>query len=274
MTNPITNNRRTLYVIVPVLNEAPNLPRLFNAFQRLQSAYPTYDKQIILIDDGSTDDTASVARELGTKLQLTVISHDGNKGPGYAFGTAFAFLADRLCNDDWVLTLEGDNTSRLELLSQMFHRADEGYDVILASPYLYGGGIVNTVPLRVLLSKAANLFVKEILGLEGLVTVSSFYRLYRGSAILALQRIYGERIIERTGFECMVEMLMKMVFLHTSISEVAMVLDSSVRIGKSKMKIMRTMRGYLALYRQMDAWKSRSTHVGVANTMIGHQTVS
>ena len=53
--------------------------------------------------------------------------------------------------------------TRHELLRRMFHRAEEGYDVVLASPYMYGGGIVNTSPLRVFLSHVANAFVKELL---------------------------------------------------------------------------------------------------------------
>ena len=50
-----------------------------------------------------------------------------------------------------------------------------------------------------------------------------------------MQEVYGPRIVERHGFENMVEMLMKMVFLGSSISEIAMVLDSSQRSGPSKM---------------------------------------
>ena len=44
----------------------------------------------------------------------------------------------------------------------------------------YGGAIENTTTWRVLMSRVANVFVKEVLGLTGIATVSSFYRLYRG----------------------------------------------------------------------------------------------
>ncbi len=62
--------------------------------------------------------------------------------------------------------MEGDNTSRHELLQQMFTRSGEGYDVILASPYMYGGGITNTSTYRVIISHVANAFVKEFIGLD------------------------------------------------------------------------------------------------------------
>jgi dolichol-phosphate mannosyltransferase len=184
-----------------------------------------------------------------------VLSSPTNRGPGNAFGMAFEHLATCLSASDWVVTLEGDNTSRRELLRTMFHRIGEGYDVILASPYMYGGGITNTSALRIFISHIANAFVKEFLGVHGIMTVSSFFRLYRGSVLLRLQDYYGQRIIERPGFECMIELLLKMMYLRTTISEVPMLLDTSVRAGKSKMKIMRTILGYIALARRLNAWQ-------------------
>lgn len=245
----------TLTLIVPVLNEAPNMPRLMAAFAEIAVQFARFSPCFVLVDDGSTDGTAAAAQSLAGALSFQVLRHEVNQGPGGAFGTAFAHLAPTLTDEDWVVTLEGDNTSRHELLTQMFHRMDEGFEVVLASPYLYGGGITNTDGLRVFLSKMANLFVKEILGLGGLVTVSSFYRLYRGSAIRRLQMHYGARVLERVGFECMVEMCMKMVYLNITMSEVPMILDTSRRIGRSKMKITRTIRGYIALLGRRDAWK-------------------
>src|ERR1700704_3856744 len=103
------------------------------------------------------------------------VRHEDNRGPGAAFATGFALFHGRLSPADWVVTIEGDNTSRVELLGQMLTRAQEGFDVVLASPYLYGGGIVNTSLWRTVLSHVANLFVKEALGLHGIMTMSSFF---------------------------------------------------------------------------------------------------
>ncbi|MDP7097121.1 MAG: hypothetical protein QF511_01130, partial [Rhodospirillales bacterium] len=61
--------------------------------------------------------------------------------------------------------------------------------------------------------------------------------------------------VERAGFESMVEMLVKMVHLKMAISEVPMVLDTTLRAGKSKMKVMKTVIGYLSLYRLKGRWR-------------------
>jgi dolichol-phosphate mannosyltransferase len=253
-----------LHVLVPVFNEAPNMPALCEAFRQLRGELgDRYAVRFMLVDDGSTDDTVGAARAGAGDLDLSVLRHEHNRGPGAAFATGFAALAGAMGADDWVITMEGDNTSRHELIRQMLARArSEGFDAVFASPYMYGGGITQTSFLRKLLSGGANLIVKDLLDIQGILTVSSFFRLYRAATLARLQRAFGPGIVERTGFESMVEMVMKMTMMGITISEVAMVLDSSRRKGKSKMKILRTIRGYLALWRYKQGWLAKARSAG------------
>ena len=244
-----------LYVVVPVFNEEPNIPALCKAFRDLGDELSNrFSLHYILVDDGSTDRTVAVARREAGTLDLVVLQHEANIGPGAAFATGFTHLAQRLGEHDWVITMEGDNTSRHELIKQMLTRAAEGLDAVFASPYMYGGGFTQTTFLRKLLSSGANLIVKDLLDIQGILTVSSFFRLYRARTVLRLQRVFGAGIVERTGFESMVEMVMKMTMLRITISEVAMLLDSSRRKGKSKMKLLRIIRGYLVLWMYKRGW--------------------
>lgn len=254
----------SLYVIVPVFNEAENLKNLFNSFRSLANEFsPDLNVRFILVDDGSADGTGKIARKLANGLNFVLLTHPVNQGPGKAFASAFEHLASILHDDDWVITMEGDNTSRHELIRQMFTRAKEGYEVVLASPYMYGGGIINTSGLRVILSHVANAFVKEFLGIHGIHTMSSFFRLYRGIVVRRLQAQYGPCIIERAGFESMIELLLKMIYLQTKISEVPMLLDTARKKGKSKMKIIKTIYGYLTLWKDKKQWQ----HIGGGNRL-------
>src|SRR5579872_2632032 len=251
---------RSFFVIVPVFNEAPNLDRLFGAFADLVTKLGTeYRMMFLLVDDGSTDGTAEEAGKTAGALDILVLKHQTNMGPGRAFATAFEYLSKRIVDDDWVATMEGDNTSRHELIEQMLVRSREGYDVMLASPYQYGGAIENTIGIRVILSHVANGFLKSFIGLHGFLTMSSFFRLHSAAVIRRLQDCYGPAIIERAGFEGIVEMLIKMALLHHRITELPMVLDTSRRIGKSKMKLLRTIRGYLTLALDRSRWAKQAS---------------
>jgi hypothetical protein len=89
--------------------------------------------------------------------------------------------------------------------------------------------------------------MKKSLGLSGLATLSSFYRVYQVSALRELHARYGNDFIKSRGFECMVEILYRAARLGLRISEVPMVLDGSRRAGRSKMRVVQTSLAYLRL---------------------------
>ena len=250
--------RPRLFVLVPVLDEAPNIPRLLANLSSLAARlHEEMECRAVFVDDGSTDGTTERIREEARSLGVEVLRHEVNQGPGRAFATGFRHLATQLEDTDWVATMEGDNTSRVETLLQMLVRRQEGFEVVLASPYMYGGGLTNTSLVRVLLSHGANSLIKELLGIHGILTMSSFFRLYAAPVLRRLQARYGAGILETPGFECMVELLAKLIGEGATISEVAMPLDGSQRLGQSKMKVTRTIRGYLRLF-----WVGRHWRLG------------
>lgn len=247
---------RTLFIIIPAFNESANLDRLMTSFREITAEFRAkYYLRFIMVDDGSIDNTGILSQKMAKGLDFVLLSHPATMGPGYAFGTAFKYLESHLRTEDWVVTMEGDNTSPLELLKQMFIRTQEGYEVILASPYMYGGRVVITSAMRTFMSHIANVFIEETLGIHGILTMSSFYRLYRGDVLRRLQLCYGPRIVEHKGFESMVELLLKMIYLQVNISEVPMILDTSHRVGKSKMKILPTIYNYLTLWKDKGRWQ-------------------
>ena len=247
--------KRNLYIIIPVLNEAQNVPRLVESIFLLKNSLEKeFEIHCVVVDDGSTDQTSILFKREAEKIRLILLTHQTRLGPGAAFSTAFQHVVPLLLDEDWVLTCEGDNTSRLALVNQMLVRSREGFDVVFASPYLYGGAIVNTSLWRVFLSAASNLLVKEFIGLRGLMTVSSFFRLYRAPVLKKLAHRFGPGILERSGFECMLEMSVKLVLIGASITEIAMTLDTRLRAGKSKMNVLKTIYGYGAVYLAKSKW--------------------
>lgn len=237
-----------IHIVVPVLNEEGGVLRFIEDLRGRLEALGCAAR-LIVVDDGSTDATADICRRASAaSLPIEVLSHARNLGPGAAFRTGFLRVIEAGQADDLILTLEGDGTSDLAILPRMLRRArEEGDLVVLASCYLYGGGIRGTDLHRVALSHLANGLMKKALGLSGLSTLSSFYRLYTLQAVRRMHERWGDGFIRSQGFECQVEILYRAAQLRLPISEVPMVLDNSRRAGRSKMRILRTSLAYLRL---------------------------
>jgi len=237
------------YFILPAYNEVGIKITVQKII--LLSEQMEIESKILLIDDGSNP---KLENYLGEDLKnfsiLSLIRLEVNQGPGKAFATAFEHLPSLLDSQDIVITLEGDGTSPLEILPEMIMRLKglpSWYDIVLASPYTYGGSITDATTSRKILSYAANGIFRNLLGLRGIWTISSFYRVYSHVAINELRSCFGTGIINSDGFECMAELLWKSKEIGLRISEVPSILDNESRVGRSKMKIFRTIIGYFRL---------------------------
>ncbi len=236
-----------LRFLAPMLNEARNLPGLLREIAAsAESVAADYD--VLLVNDGCTDDTTQVLERLARSYPVTQLVHPTHRGVGHAFNSGFEDLLDRLEDDDIVVTLEADCTSDLSIVPDMLRRLNEGNDLALASCYLPGGGIATTDPFRIAISRIANRAARLVFGLNDIHTLSSFFRMVRGSAIRALARSYGRPLLKTPGFECMLEMLAMSRGIGLKVVEVPMILDHARRQGRSKMSIPRATAGYLILF--------------------------
>jgi len=236
-----------IFFIIPVYNEAANLPELLSSLRKwsLSRNEPCH---VVAVDDGSRDATAEILRAY-RDLPITVVSHEVNRGVHEVFRSGFRAWSELpFGSADLVVTVEADNTSSLEILDSMLACARQRDDIVLASCYAPGGEVVRTNLLRKTLSFCANLILRCTPGMPQVYTFSSFYRIYRAPFLEYALRSYGPRLIEEQGFVCVVEMLLKFGMLKARISEVPLRLDGERRKGPSKMKVVRTIRGYLGLF--------------------------
>lgn len=225
------------HFIIPAYNEEENLPRLLADLEQRIHLFPE-GSRVLIVDDGSQDRTAEVVAAYKGPVPIELLSMGHNQGPGAAFRAGFLEVLERCEQDAYVVTLEADTTSDLDALPGMIERVDRGADVVLASWVM-----LNVKPLRRLLSAGAGWVVRRSLGVEA-TTVSSFFRVYRASALRAAHVTYGDRLIREPGFACKAEILAKLARLGAHIEEVPVGLDSTRRAGKSKMPIFRTILCY------------------------------
>lgn len=230
--------------VIPAFNEADNVPGLLADLEARPELFPQ-GSRLILVDDGSSDDTVAVARAYSGPLPLEVLELGVNQGPGGAFRAGFAAALADHSEDALVVTLESDTTSDLDALAEMLQRAADGADLVLASVH-NGGRMLNVSAPRRFLSRAAGMVVRRALDLDAM-TVSSFFRVYRASILQRGTEVFGDDLITERGFACKAEILAKLVAIGARVEEVTIDLDASLRTGESKMRLVPTMAGYARL---------------------------
>jgi len=120
-----------LSIIIPVYNEAKTLPELLRRVEAVD-----LDREIIIVDDGSTDDTADYLKNLPEAPNRTVLFHDRNRGKGAAIHTALNHASG-----DNIVIQDGDLEYDPNDLTQMLAEVKNGHPVVFGSRILGGDPI-------------------------------------------------------------------------------------------------------------------------------------
>ena len=243
-----------IYFVVPAYDEAPNIERLFD---QLRPVAEELDAHVFLVDDGSTDGTADLARRAGAGIELRIIEHGENRGLGAALDTGLRAVLEQASDDDVIVTAEGDGTSDLDDLPAMLSCLDEGRDVVLASVHAPGGKLVGVAHWRVIASRSASAVVRLAARLPDVHTVSAVYRCYRVAALRRAAERYGDDLIREPGFAVNVELLLKLTSSGASVCEVPTTNDWTQRAGASKLQTGKTLRAYARVLRAHRAARQR-----------------
>lgn len=118
----------TVSILVPAYNEASNLMPLYTRLVSMASGVPHYDFEFLFIDDGSTDDTATLLASLhnmDSRVKAIRLSRN--------FGSHAACLAGLMHGGgDFFMILAADLQDPPELIPEMLARIEEGADVVFA----------------------------------------------------------------------------------------------------------------------------------------------
>ncbi len=177
-----------LSIIIPAYNEEKRIP---NTLLKLLNHLSTksYQWEIILVDDGSTDRTSEIAREVIKNNNLTVIKNHLNQGKGYSVKRGVLASTGKV-----LLFSDADFSTPIEELDKMLLWIDEGYDVVIGSRALPESIIEMRQPwYRQLMGKTFNLLVKSLV-LKGFNDTQCGFKCFtRESAlqVFTLQRLPG-----------------------------------------------------------------------------------
>jgi dolichol-phosphate mannosyltransferase len=207
------------------------------------------DLEVIVVDDGSTDRTEAIVRQMKEKMNLDLLSHETNRGVAAAFDTGLRHAAAISRPGDFIITIEGDGTNSLQALRPIIDLLGQGYDVVCGSRYVAGGGYRGFPLKRRIFSVGANLVMRWYCGLRPVRDYTLFYRGYRAEVLQEAFRRYGKRFIEARGFFANIEILVKLSRLRPlRAAETPVVYDYGAKRSGSSMRVWRNLSEYLRFF--------------------------
>jgi len=243
-------------VVLPTYNEEQNLGALLERIDdALAEEHLRYE--VIVVDDGSTDGTFDVAERYRGPVPLSIYRHNVNQGLGATTRDGL-YIASRASEDnDIVITMDADETHTPGLILRMIRMIREGHDVVIASRYQPGARVYGLTLFRRIVSYWASLLVRILFPTSGVRDFTCGYRAYRAGILRQAIATYGEKFVEAEGFQCMLDILLKLRELHVVFGEVPLILRYDLKRGKSKIQIGKTMLQSLALLarRRIEAWQ-------------------
>ena len=202
-----------LSLIIPAYNERS---RIATALETVSEFLESQAKpfEIIVVDDGSSDDTGAVARDFAEASPVVrVIDYERNRGKGYAVRQAVG-----VSRGLYVAFSDADLSAPIGELDKLFAAADMGYDIAIGSRAVDGSKLVVRQPLyRELGGKALNLVI-QCLAVPGIKDTQCGFKLFRGDVA---RDVFGRCFVDSWGFD--VEVLYVARRLGYTIAEIPVV---------------------------------------------------
>jgi len=226
-------------VIVPTYNERENIEALLQQLFDLP-----LELNVIVVDDNSPDGTGALADAWAATSggRLAAIHRPGKLGLGTAYVAGFKHAL--AAGADFICTMDADFSHNPRYIPAMVEKAGAGYDLVIGSRYVRGGGTRGCTLPRILLSWGANAFARLMLGLRARDTTAGF-RCYRRAVLESV----GLDEIRSSGYSFLIEMLYRAQRRGWRVGEVPIIFDNR-RLGTSKIsrnEILRAMQTVLRL---------------------------
>ena len=198
-------------IIVPTFNELANAPILIERiFKHIANSH------ILIIDDGSPDKTGEKVKEIQKRhVGLFLLERASKSGLGSAYRTGFAWGLERGYEE--LIEMDADLSHRVRDLKKMIEAKElqPNTDLVIGSRWVPGGRTENWSKSRELLSRAANLYVRAMLGL-GVRDSTAGFRIYSSSILKKLNL----EAIKIEGYSFQIEMTRAVYKLGGKIIEV------------------------------------------------------
>jgi glycosyltransferase involved in cell wall biosynthesis len=222
-----------LSIVIPMFNEAENVKATLSRVEEAMSSFNgTYE--VIAVNDGSRDQTLEILKEVAKQNEnLRIVSYARNMGRGMALRRGF-----KESKGDIIVSIDADLSYDPKYIIDFVEvlRQETDIDLVLASPYMPGGGVKGVPFLRLWISKLGNKILRFAMP-NRIYTSTSIFRAYRKKVLDSLE-------LESDGKEIHLEILSKAIALGFRVKEIPLILMGREK-GKSKFKFKKTAISHL-----------------------------
>ena len=206
--------------------------------------------EIIVVDDGSTDNTWPLLQELQTRVPpLRPVQNQGPQG----FGRAIICGLDAM-QGDAVVIMMADESDDCRDVVRYWDELNKGFDCVFGSRFIKGGGVIDYPRHKLVLNRLANLFLRVLFRIRLNDTTNAF-KAYRKEAIT------GCRTLISPHFNLTVELPLKAIVRGYSWTVIPVTWRNR-RAGEAKLKIKEMGSRYLfvCLYVWLEKFFSRGDY--------------
>lgn len=226
-----------LSVVIPAYNEEKRIPRTLLALDHYLSGQK-YAYEILVVNDGSTDNTAEVVKRFETLVpHLRLLHDDANHGKGYVVRQGMLAAQGNIR-----LFMDADNSTTIDHFEKMIPLFEQGYDVVIGSREAKdapGAEQAISQPfVKRLLGDLANLLI-QIVAVWGIWDTQAGFK---ACTAHASQEIFSRARINRWGFDIEMLALARALRLRLGIIPTYWVNDPNSHV---------TLRGYINTFREL-----------------------
>lgn len=184
-----TNPEPYLSIVIPTWNEEKRLPQ---TLQKITAFLQTkgYAAEIIVVDDGSMDNTVQVAQQFAQKFPAIRVICNDHRGKAYTVRTGM--LA---AQGQYILFTDADGATPIEEIDKLLPLLEQGYDVAIASREGAEARRYHEPWYRHFMGRVFNWIVR-IIALPGIQDTQCGFKAFRHSAahdLFGHMQLYGPR---------------------------------------------------------------------------------
>jgi len=249
MTMPEKSDLELLSVVIPARDEAGCIASTVQHLH-LELSLHGVPHEIIVVDDGSSDQTAEIVSEMSGRIpEVRLVTN----GPLHGFGRAIT-QGLRQMRGDAAVVMMADESDDCRDVVRYWNKLNEGWDAVFGSRFMKGGGVIDYPWLKLRLNRMANLFIR-VLFRSKLNDTTNAFKAYRRSVITGCEPLLSAHI------NLTVELPLKTMIRGYSWTSIPITWRNR-RTGVAKLKIHEMGSRYLfiCLYLWLEKYLSRGDY--------------